>query len=1087
MRIVIDMQGAQTRSRYDNVGASTMGLAKAIVCNNAENEVILVLSNLFPDTVEPIRAAFNGIIPQQNIRVWEAPKPVSKNDSNNEERRLRAELIRESFIANMNPDIVHVCSPFEGYMDDGVVSIGSIDSRTPITVSIFELPPTEQINDEAAASWYEQKIEDLGRAEACYLGPQAGMDRLASKLPVHSVRKMIHDPISEADALAFQLLADWAAINESMNSRDVKPGLHEMQTPSLPRLAYVSPVPPERTGIADYSAELLPALAHYYDIDLVVDQDKVDKHALGRKFPIRDADWLRGNADQVDRILYHVGNSPFHAHMLPLINDLPGVVVLHDFFLGHLWRWLDHFTRSGTWERELYENHGYSALRDAHKDPEESTLKYPCSFSVFRNSPGIIVHSEYSRKLAAQWYGEDVEMDWSVIPLLRAPAIIKNRKRSIKRLGFKETDFIVCSFGFLGPTKLNHRLLESWVTSSLSQNENCHLVFVGEKPAGEYGNHLDDIISRSGLSERIHITGFVSGETYSQYLLSASAAVQLRTLSRGETSAAVMDCMNYALPLIVNANGSMGELDNAAVHVLPDEFEDKDLVSALEELFENADLRQSMGDKARGIILHRHSPEKCAERYSDAIERFYRQNKFDSRFLLNAIGENVRFGSDELEQLQLASAVASSFPAAKPAKRLFLDVTATARNDLKTGIERVARALALELLESPIEGYRVEPVYLSEEGGAWHYRYAREFTLSLLQCPAATLTDDVADPQNGDVILGLDLAGDILVRAGMAGLLQSLRNQGVSIYFTVFDLLPVRMPEVFPPGADNSHAKWLETVSSSDGAICISKAVADDLAKWQDGAIRISKEVADNLAEWKKEAKIKPRDSRPFSIGWVHLGANISRSSPSQGLPEDATEVLGHIRSRPSFLMVGTIEPRKGYLQTLQAFTRLWDSGVEANLVIIGSEGWKGIPDDKMRRSIPEIIEQLRHHPQTGNKLFWLEGVSDEYLELLYNACSCLIAASYDEGFGLPLIESAQNGLPILARDIPVFREVAGEYACYFQGREPEALSSAVLDWLQLYAEDRHPKSNDLPWITWQESAKGVLRQIFNPEDWLKH
>ncbi len=74
---------------------------------------------------------------------------------------------------------------------------------------------------------------------------------------------------------------------------------------------------------------------------------------------------------------------------------------------------------------------------------------------------------------------------------------------------------------------------------------------------------------------------------------------------------------------------------------------------------------------------------------------------------------------------------------------------------LKTGIERVARALTLAFLERPPDGFRVEPVYLSNEGGAWHYRYARRFTLDLLGCPPDALADDAVESQAGDLLLGL--------------------------------------------------------------------------------------------------------------------------------------------------------------------------------------------------------------------------------------------------------------------------------------------------------------------------------------------
>ena len=109
-----------------------------------------------------------------------------------------------------------------------------------------------------------------------------------------------------------------------------------------------------------------------------------------------------------------------------------------------------------------------------------------------------------------------------------------------------------------------------------------------------------------------------------------------------------------------------------------------------------------------------------------------------------------------------------------------------------------------------------------------------------------------------------------------------------------------------------------------------------------------------------------------------------------------------------------------------------------------------------------------------------MDGISDEYLEKVYAASTCLVAASYGEGFGLPLIEAAQHGLPVIARDIPVFREVAGEGAFYFSGQSPEDLSQSIKRWLTLRNTDSHPKPSGIHWLTWQQSAaqiKSVLLQ----------
>ena len=222
--------------------------------------------------------------------------------------------------------------------------------------------------------------------------------------------------------------------------------------------------------------------------------------------------------------------------------------------------------------------------------------------------------------------------------------------------------------------------------------------------------------------------------------------------------------------------------------------------------------------------------------------------------------------------------------------------------------------------------------------------------------------------------------------------------------------------------------------------------------------IVVSRTVADDLRDW--ALACDPSRLRPFRIGWFYHGADIDRAAPTRGVPEDAAQKLAAFRTRPSFLMVGTVEPRKGHLEVLNAFDQLWSQGLDVNLIIAGAEGWRDVAQ-RMRRTIPQILGRLQSHPERGRRLFWVNGPSDEYLEKIYAASSCLIAAAEGEGFGLPLIEAARHRLPIIARDIAVFREVAGEHAFYFAGNEPDALVDAIKQWLALYGKGKH--GNPIP------------------------
>ncbi|MEM3291063.1 MAG: glycosyltransferase, partial [Candidatus Micrarchaeaceae archaeon] len=562
----------------------------------------------------------------------------------------------------------------------------------------------------------------------------------------------------------------------------------------------------------------------------------------------------------------------------------------------------------------------------------------------------------------------------------------------------------------------------------------------------DYGKNLVKTIENSGLKDRIKITGFTDRETFQAYLAICDFAVQLMTLSRGETSRTILDCMAHAKAVICNANGSFAEIPKDTVYMLEDNFTDDSLIEALETLYENSHKRFELGENAREYIKNNNSPELCAKLYFDSIESYYSKSHFNLNSLINSISK-VDMPNEELLIQNIASNIALSCQTQNRLRQLFVDVSELQKTDAKTGIQRVTRSILKELIDNPPKGYKIEPVYATSEKEG--YFYARQFTMTFLDCPKDTLEDEPIDFYSGDIFLGLDLQHHAVLF--QEKFLKKLRDYGVKTYFVVHDLLPVQFPQFFPEGAYTLHSNWLQTICNFDGAICVSKSVAGDLKKWY---------------ELKGLKKL-----RKFKIGWNHNAADIDNSVPTKGMPESAKEVLRLLKSKMSFLMVGTIEPRKGHMQVIKAFEKLWSGGIDVNLIIVGKEGWM----------VNKLIQKIKTHSELTKRLFWLEGISDEYLEEVYKASSCLIMASEGEGFGLPLIEAAHHKLPIIARDIPVFREVAGEHAYYFENSlEPDTISKAILTWIELYKDGKHPRSDNMPYLTWKQSTQNLLEIIFN-------
>ena len=250
-----------------------------------------------------------------------------------------------------------------------------------------------------------------------------------------------------------------------------------------PKMAYVSPIPPERSGIAAYSEELLPALAAYYDIEIVNDLAATVEGGTWCDIPARTVEWFSANPTYYDRVLYHFGNSLFHGHMFALLRKIPGVVVLHDFFLAHVLRHIEFIGEApGAWWDALYESHGYPVVlqRASSRDDAELTSKYPCNWQVFVDSDGVIVHSDYSRSLAHKWYGSRAGGCIRVVPQLRQPVERPDQVAARLRRGIPAGAFVVATFGIVALTKLVHRLLDVWCANGWASDPDCYLVLAGD-------------------------------------------------------------------------------------------------------------------------------------------------------------------------------------------------------------------------------------------------------------------------------------------------------------------------------------------------------------------------------------------------------------------------------------------------------------------------------------------------------------------------------------------------------------------------------------------------------------------------------
>ncbi|EOF4702609.1 glycosyltransferase [Klebsiella oxytoca] len=169
MRIVIDLQGAQTESRFRGIGRYSVSIARAIIRNNSQHEVFIALSAMLGESIADVKALFADLLPPENIVIWHAAGPVRAMDRGNEWRRESAELMREAFLEGLRPDVVFITSLFEGHVDDAVTSVHKFSRRYKVAVLHHDLIPLVQAEtyllDDIYKPYYLQKVEWLKNAD----------------------------------------------------------------------------------------------------------------------------------------------------------------------------------------------------------------------------------------------------------------------------------------------------------------------------------------------------------------------------------------------------------------------------------------------------------------------------------------------------------------------------------------------------------------------------------------------------------------------------------------------------------------------------------------------------------------------------------------------------------------------------------------------------------------------------------------------------------------------------------------------------------------------------------------------------------
>lgn len=375
--------------------------------------------------------------------------------------------------------------------------------------------------------------------------------------------------------------------------------------------------------------------------------------------------------------------------------------------------------------------------------------------------------------------------------------------------------------------------------------------------------------------------------------------------------------------------------------------------------------------------------------------------------------------------------------------KIYVDITNLMEVNFLTGIQRVVREVLVRLVKyenMEIILLRYSP--LEEEfkklDNKNFYKYFKENNGEKSEIETEE-TINIASMDSGSVFLEIDSIWNASYRC--SEFLPLLKDKGIKIVAYIYDIIPVTHPQFFHTNTLYNFLDYFgANIQYADALIVSTQSVLDTIYR-----------VTDKLGIQRV----------PGYVSW--LGSDF-QVRPSEAVVSLA--VAKFLEKRKKYvLIVGTIEPRKNHKILLDAFDeKLFSKDV--CLVIVGKIGW----------NVDELEKRIRNHPQLDKRLFFFEGLNDASVSALYQDAFFVAFPTYDEGFGLPMIEAFERKVPVIASDCPVMREVGGKLAVYFETESADSFETVFEKYLDDQNEYNKLKKEIEKFVpfTWDQTTKRI-------------
>ncbi|MBQ3034251.1 MAG: glycosyltransferase, partial [Deferribacterales bacterium] len=839
--------------------------------------------------------------------------------------------------------------------------------------------------------------------------------------------------------------------------------IHKISDPNkCYKCALLSPLPPEKSGIADYTLERIPYWQDYFDLDIYTKEPKASRKILGENYNLFSYEDFDSIAWGYDFIIYQMGNSTYHNEILEYIKKYPGIVVLHDYNLKGLYR---HFYYTSVLDEKAIQEVCAIQYETSILDKTQNLLfkdhdKIEINRIVTANALSVIVHSAYAKENLLKYnVGLPVNVVYMGSPQYeqKCPEQVAEKLRS--KYGIKNGDTVFGSFGYIHTTKRHYPLMEAFseFVSKQENKEKYKLLLVGEVDETEkFDEFYKNLCKQYGVKDNIIISGWTDMDEFSSLMYITDVDFNLRYPSNGETSGSLSRLLMIGKPVVVT--------DIAAFSELPDEICIKigygdDEKDEIKEVF-NCWVRDKssllkMGERARQFMLDECSLKENAKGYynalvqADKISQCTCQYKAGDFLYSKIVDIYHKYFNDET-----CSGLNSKLPSiAEIIFRLQKSVDDNLSEKLQIIFDGRIFSTAMEQKANRsgifFTAYNILIEFLKKTDLSVSLYCDEEKQISVIQALSVMPSEFAGKLSFWKNNKSAD--NEVFFSPAFAIPDEIKNNKNIKSFIVLHDIIPWIFPEFY--NNVKKEDTWIYPIVKNAGSeyyFAISECTARDF----------------------KNAGL-PLEKNGYSvISWA-ASENFYQCTDVEKIKE-IKQKYGISTNKKYIFSLCSLEPRKNLLFSIKCFLSFIKENNIKDLIFVLGGSVQNFFNDEFNKFMDEYKEYADYILAPGY-------IDDEDLAVLYSGSEFFVYPSLYEGFGLPLLEAMQCGVPIITSNVSSIPEVMGDVGILINPKDKSAFKDAMK---KIYFDSKFKEEQSVKGLqraktfSWQKTAEKMIEDF---------